>query len=131
MQTWLTNIDADRSDASVHDKISKARPADLVDACFDLNDKKIVEQQVYKGDTACNRLYPAHGNPFIAAGASVANDVVKCALKPIDLKDYTVTFNEAEMKTLRSTFPGGVCDWTKKGVEQQPLMGTWLSFGPA
>lgn len=131
MQRWLTNIDADKSDVSVHEKVKKARPADLVDACFDLDGKKIVEQQVFNGDTACNKLYPPHGNPFIAAGASVANDVVKCALKPIDPKDYKVTFTEAEMKTLKSTFPDGVCDWTKKGVEQRPLMGTWLSFGPA
>jgi len=54
--------------------------------------------------------------------------VVKCALKPIDPKDYAVTFSAAEMQKLRSIFPEGVCDYTKKGVEQQPLIGTWLSF---
>ena len=29
------------------------------------------------------------------------------------------------------TFPDGVCDWTRPGVGQQPLTGTWLSFGPS
>ena len=131
MHRWLTNISADTSAASAREKVKKARPADLVDACFAADDKKIVEQQVYKGDTACNRLYPSHANPYIAAGEPVSNDVVKCVLKPVDPKDYAVTFTAAEMQTLRSVFPEGVCDYAKKGVEQQPLMGTWLSFGPA
>ena len=131
MQLWLTKIDADTSAVSARQKMAKARPADLVDACYTPDDKKVIEEQVYMGDTVCNRLYPPHGNPFIAAGESVANDVVKCTLKPIDPKDYAVTFTPAEMQTLRATFPQGVCDFTKKGVEQQPLMGTWVSFGPA
>lgn len=131
MQLWLTSIGNDTGTASARQKIAKARPSDLVDACYSADDKKVIEAQVYTGDTVCNRLYPAHGNPFIAAGESVANDVVKCVLKPIDPKDYAATFSAHEMKTLRSIFPQGVCDYTKKGVEQQPLMGTWVSFGPA
>ena len=131
MQLWLTGIDTDTSTASARQKIAKARPKDLVDACYTAEDKKVVEEQIYTGDTTCNRLYPPHGNPFIAAGESVANDVVKCVMKPIDPKDYAVTFTPAEMQTLRAMFPQGVCDFTKKGVEQQPLMGTWVSFGPA
>ena len=128
MQRWLTNIGADTSAAPMRQKIAKARPSDLVDACFTKDDSKIVEQQVYQGDTACNRLYPPHANPYIVAGEPIANNVVKCALKPIDPKDYAVTFSAAEMQKLRSIFPEGVCDYTKKGVEQQPLIGTWLSF---
>jgi hypothetical protein len=39
-----------------------------------------------------------------------------------------VTFTADEMARLKKVFPGGVCDWSKPGVEQQPLAGTWLSF---
>ena len=35
---------------------------------------------------------------------------------------------KAQWTQLRSTFPTGVCDWTKPGVEQQGLIGTWISF---
>ncbi len=31
---------------------------------------------------------------------------------------------------LAAIFPGGVCDWSQPGVEQQALGGTWISFGP-
>lgn len=25
-------------------------------------------------------------------------------------------------------FPGGICDWSKPGIGQQPLAGTWQTF---
>ena len=62
------------------------------------------------------------------AGASIVNDVIKCQLKSISAGDYKVTFTADEMARLKKVFPGGVCDWSKPGVEQQPLAGTWLSF---
>lgn len=131
MNRWITAIKADTSATPAAQKVAKSRPADLVDACFTEMDEKIFERQVYEGDTRCNRLYPPHANPYIVAGAPIANDVAKCVLKPIDPKDYVKPFSAAEMKTLQSIFPDGVCDYTKKGVEQRPLMGTWLSAGPA
>jgi hypothetical protein len=39
-----------------------------------------------------------------------------------------VPFTPAQWSQLQSTFPAGVCDWTKPGVEQQGLIGTWISF---
>jgi hypothetical protein len=44
------------------------------------------------------------------------------------MKDYKVSFTDAEKKRLTSIFPTGVCNFTKPGVEQQPLAGSWLSF---
>ena len=34
---------------------------------------------------------------------------------------------DRQMK-LRATFPNGVCDYSKPGVGQVPLAGTWLMF---
>ena len=60
MDQWLTSLFADTSGASTHDKIVNAKPADLVDACFTGNGTvKIVEPQVYSGNTTCNSLFPA------------------------------------------------------------------------
>jgi len=51
-------------------------------------------------------------------------------LKSIDAKDYQVAFTPAEMTRLKALFAGGVCDWSKPGVNQVPVV-TWASFGPS
>jgi hypothetical protein len=53
---------------------------------------------------------------------------MKCQLKPIDPKDYKVPFTAAELAELSQVFPGGVCDYSKPGVMQVPLAGTYLSL---
>ena len=62
------------------------------------------------------------------AGAPIADDIIKCQLKPITASDYKVAFTADEMARLKKIFPGGVCDWSKPGVDQQPLAGTWQAF---
>jgi hypothetical protein len=81
-------------------------------------------------DTAdpCIAGLPPAGDPRIAAGGPIANDVLKCQTKPLDLADYNVTFTEHQQERLREVFPDGVCDWTEPGVAQQPPMAPWLSF---
>ena len=131
MARWIAAIQADASALPAARKVIRDKPADLVDACFTEAGEKIVETQVYTGATRCNRLYPPHGNPYIAAGLPVANDVLKCALKPIDPADYAVAFTAEDLAQLRAAFPDGVCAAKRPGVGQQPLAGVWLSFGPA
>ena len=58
----------------------------------------------------------------------LADDVLKCQLKPIDPKDYKALMTAAEIQQLRQVFPGGVCDWSKPGVDQQPMAGTWQAL---
>jgi hypothetical protein len=41
-----------------------------------------------------------------------------------------MTFTGDEMARLKQIFPGGVCDWSKPGIDQQPMAGTW-QFLPA
>jgi hypothetical protein len=62
------------------------------------------------------------------AGASIADDVLKCQLKPIDPKEYAVAFTPAQMSELRRAFPDGVCDYAKPGVGQQRPAGTYLTL---
>jgi len=131
MTAWIQAIQADHSDRSMARKVVAAKPPGLVDACFTEDGREIAERQVWGEATACNRLYPPHANPYIQAGAPLANDILKCALKPLDPKDYPVTFSPDEWAGLQVAFPTGVCDYVRPGVEQQPLAGSWLSFGPA
>jgi hypothetical protein len=129
MDAWLTNYLADRTSTPLPVKINRSKPSDLVDACFtNKGTVKIAEQQVYQLDTSCNQLYPAFSTPRMVAGEPLANDVLKCQLRPIDSSLYKVRFSAAETAQLKALFPQGVCDYSKPGVGQQPPDGTWQMF---
>ena len=53
---------------------------------------------------------------------------MKCRLKPLDFADYRARFTGEQPARLRAAFPGGVCDWSRPGVSQQPPDGTWQRF---
>ncbi len=100
------------------------RPPEAADACWDKG-QKIVESATYAGPGKCNELYPAHGDPRMAAGAPLNGTTLKCALKPLPTKPLT----EAQLLRLRAVFPDGVCDYTRPGVEEQLPSTTWQRFG--
>jgi hypothetical protein len=129
MDEWLTKYLADRTPAPIPVKINSSKPSDLVDACFtNKGTVKIAELQVYQLDTTCNQLYPAFSTPRMVAGEPLANDVLKCELRPVDLSLYKVRFTAAEAAQLKALFPQGVCDYSRPGVGQQPPDGTWQMF---
>jgi hypothetical protein len=129
MDLWLTKLADDQSKDSKIAKVRRAKPADLVDACWtrDPVAQKIVEKQVY-GSGHCEQIYPSASFPRGVAGSPVAGDVIKCQLKPSDSEDYKVHFTAAEMSRLKKIFPTGVCDWSKPGFEERALAGTWLTY---
>jgi hypothetical protein len=50
----------------------------------------------------------------------LAEDILKCQLKPLNTADdLPATFTAEQLVRLYNTFPGGVCDWSKPGVGQQ------------
>jgi len=98
-----------------------------VDSCYAANGDRIVETQTFSGGE-CNNLYPSYPSPRMVAGGPVTNDILKCQLKPVDFSDYRATISEEEKTRLNAIFPAGVCDWTKPGVEQRKLAGTWRSY---
>ena len=70
-------------------------------------------------------------SPRQAAGGPLAENIFKCQLKPLNFADpdYTgVLFSASQQSRLQAVFPDGVCDWSKPGVEQQKLSGTWLKI---
>ncbi|HTM50318.1 MAG TPA: DUF6351 family protein [Bryobacteraceae bacterium] len=127
MDEWLTRLGKDQSSDPVLEKIERARPAELVDSCYRANGERIVEEQVF-GAGQCGAIYPDFPSPRMAAGGPASNDVLKCQLKPLDWADYPAGLTEEEKGRLAKIFPAGVCDWSRPGVEQQPLAGAWLSF---
>lgn len=132
MDRWITAIKADGRPIPQIDKVVQDKPADLQEGCNtrDAAPSFIAEAQVREqvAASACGALYPTNSFPREVAGADVAADVIKCQLKAPRAQDYAVPFSAGQWARLNAIFPGGVCDWSKPGVEQQDLIGTWLFF---
>jgi hypothetical protein len=128
MSQWLDALAKDKSAAPAIDKVVRARPAAAVDGCFTADGTKVDEPLSLNARGRCAELYPPHGTPRLSAGAPLADDILKCQLKSIDAKDYTVTLSATEMQQLRDIFKGGVCDYSKPGVNQQKPAGTYLKL---
>ncbi len=130
MDRWVTAIKADTRAIPQIDKVVQNKPADLQEGCNtrDASPTFIAQTQVRDPATSCEALYPSASFPREVAGAPVAADIVKCRLKPLRRADYGVTFSDAQWARLSGIFPSGTCDWSRPGVLQQPIRGTWQSF---
>ena len=127
MNKWLDDIAADPAPLST-DKVVRHKPAEAVDACWDAEGKKIVEKASFDGKGKCNTLYPVNSEPRMVAGAPLTNDIIKCQLKPINFADYKVSFTDAQKARMKAIFPAGVCDYSKPGVGQGPIKGTYQRY---
>ena len=127
MNKWLDAIAADPAPLSA-DKVARHKPAEAVDACWDAEGNKIVEKASFDGKGKCNALYPVHSEPRMVAGAPLTNDGIKCQLKSINFADYKATFTDAQKARLKAIFPNGVCDYSKPGVGQGPIKGTYQRY---
>lgn len=130
MGQWLDNIAADKSDRSNAEKVIADKPADAVDACWANGGQRTNAPAVIGDNNFCENTYPPHSLPSNQAGRPIDSLVSKCQLRPIDDSDYPA-LNNAQRNRLGAIFPDGVCDWSKPGVGEQKLNGTWQSFGPS
>ena len=129
MDAWLDNIAQDPSTDAPAVKMKRNRPADIrTDACWTEGGEQILEPASYTGDGRCNELYPPFADPRIAAGGPLADNILKCTLKPIDGADYEQSLTADHLSRLDAIFPNGVCDYTQPGAEQRPTGNTWQTF---
>ena len=129
MDAWLTALAADMSDDSVIEKVVRAKPTDLVDACWSRGDRpEKISELMERGRGRCEELFPSPPAPREVAGGSIGSDILKCELKSIDPADYRVVLTAAQITRLKRVFSTGVCDWSRPGVEQTKPLGTWLQF---
>lgn len=133
LDEWATALAADDSDADTAEKLAATRPQAAVNACFDL-DGQVVDsgEDVYDRPGPCRDDYPVGDDPRTAAGAPLANDVLKCSLQSVEdavaAGVYEVTLTEEQLARLEAIHPDGVCDWTAPGVGQVPLGEPWQAF---
>jgi len=128
MDAWVTALLADTSSATKAAKVRAARPANLVDSCFDNAGNQIPETDVTGRTGACNALYPMHSDPRLTAGAPATHDVIKCQLKPLVASDYVQPLTTQQLASLQAAFPDGVCDFSKPGVSQAKVAATWVRY---
>lgn len=132
MDDWLAAIEADDSDVPLSDKVVLNKPDGAGDKC--LIGSSGGDQDVGLDTAACPVKFGK--SPRQVAGGSVAEDVLKCQLKPLDFssEDYVlaatgelIEFTADQQAGLQEVFATGVCDWGKPGVGQQLNPG-WMSF---
>jgi len=130
--SWVEAVTVDGSSWTQREKVVRNRPAQAIDGCWSSPAQFIAEPQTFgrSPDTQCNTLFPSFAFPRFMAGGSLAADVIKCQLEPIDRKDYPIHLGGQDWARLVAIFPQGVCDWSKPGVEQRPVK-PWASFGPS
>jgi hypothetical protein len=120
MDQWLSNLRADPAKG-----IAGNKPAQAVDACFDLQG-----QLMYRGADAwdgildakapgkCTQAFKLYGTSRIVAGAPIEGAVYDCARKSVDAALGDGTYapwipNPAEVAQLKQIFPEGVCDYSR------------------
>lgn len=131
---WMNAYTSDKSGATPIEKVLHAKPVEAAEGCYDTSTPPnfIAESLAFTSQpmTRCSTLYPVYSNARYQAGGPLAADVLKCQLKPIDPSDYRVPFSVDQATRLNTIFSGGVCDWSKPGVNQVPVV-PWGSFGPS
>ena len=81
-------------------------------------------------------MYPASSFPRFEAGEPLTARTMQCQLRPVSAQDYAgyAALNaawvgaqrDADMASVRAVFTVGVCDYSKPGLQEQPLLGTWI-----
>ncbi|MEA2389899.1 MAG: hypothetical protein QOK31_8 [Solirubrobacteraceae bacterium] len=122
MDRWLSGVERDRRRVALSRKVREHRPPDIHDECFNGAGQRVP-------DESCVAVVRVYQTPRMVAGESVRTDVNKCRLKPLRRSDYTGPLppTDADWSQLRSAFPGGVCDWTKRGVDQRNTI-PWRTY---
>jgi hypothetical protein len=129
---WVGAIKADTSDASIEHKIARHRPASAFDFCFLSTDPALTTKITDSAVCDADPFLKPHASPRQTAGGPVAENIMKCQLRHIERSDYApAVLTEAQLARLHAVFPGGVCDFSRRGVGQQAAVSPLdFSAGP-
>ncbi len=131
---WMVAYKSDTSPGTERARALRTKAAHGVDGCYDKSTPAAFVADALpftsKPASKCSELYPVYSNTRREAGGPLAANVLKCQLKPVDVGDYATSPTPAELARLKALFAGGVCDWSKPGGNQVPVV-TWASYGPS
>jgi Tannase-like family of unknown function (DUF6351) len=128
MDTWLSNLTVSAPKETLNsvrtqEEVIQAKPAAAHDLCFLTGDPTfstpITDMAVCDADPRLAK----HASPRQVAGGPLAENILKCQLKPLNPAEYLpVVFSANQSARLETTFATGVCDWSRPGVGQQPAV---------
>jgi hypothetical protein len=125
MDTWLSNLNVSAPKETLNSvrtqaEVIQAKPATVVDLCFLTGDVTFSTPVTDMALCDADPRLMKHASPRQVAGGPLAENILKCELKPLNSVDYApLVFSSAQWTRLQATFPDGVCDWSEKGVGQQ------------
>jgi hypothetical protein len=125
MDTWLSKLNVSAPKETLNSvrtqaDVIAAKPAAAVDFCFLTGDTNFTTPVTDMALCDADPRLPKHASPRQVAGGPLAENILKCELKPLNSVDYApLVFLSAQWARLQATFPDGVCDWSEKGVGQQ------------
>jgi hypothetical protein len=122
IDAWLAAVEGDTSSLTLAEKIIADR--NVPDRCTNGAGTELPA-------AVCDAVVQSYTTPRIEAGMPFTDDVMKCQLKPLRRSDYfPVLFSDAQWSRLQTTFPDGVCDYTKAGQFQQGTI-PWQTYQDA
>jgi hypothetical protein len=133
MDRWLAAVESDSSNTPLSQKLIDDKPSDLSDRCYDGAGNKLSDGLCPAG------VVNVEATPRMVAGDAITTDDNKCQLKPLNRNGYTqtiagvttpVSFTDDQWAAMQQTFPGGVCDFSKPGVDQQGTI-PWQTYQDA
>jgi hypothetical protein len=128
MDRWLDRLSADASPGTALERMARDKPDGLTEGCWATDGTRLVQPLSYHGNGRCEALYPTYGNPRMAAGGPLTDDVLKCSLKPVAVSDYAQPLSPGQLARLKSIFAAGVCDYSRPGQGQDVEPATWVSY---
>ena len=107
-------------------KVARDKPTGLTDRCYDGSGDKVSD------DICGDPVVPIYGTPRTVAGDAITTDTNKCQLKPLNRSDDygPIPLADDQWAALQQVFPGGVCDYSKPGVDQQGTI-AWQTYQDA
>ncbi len=126
MDSWLSNLVASApkltlNSVRTHAEVVAAKPSTAFDLCYLSGDATFSTPVTNMAMCDADPRLQKHASPRQVAGGPLAEDILKCQLKPLNTADYLpATFTAQQLVRLYNTFPDGVCEWSKQGIGQQP-----------
>jgi uncharacterized tannase-like protein DUF6351 len=125
MDTWLSNLTLSAPKETLNsvrtqDEVIAAKPAAAHDLCYLTGDTNFTTPITDMAVCDADPRLVKHASPRQVAGGPLAENILKCQLKPLDPTEYApAVLTAGQLARLAAVFPGGVCDWSKPGIGQQ------------
>jgi hypothetical protein len=128
MDAWLSNLTVSAPKETLNSvrtqaEVIEAKPPTAVDLCYLTGDPNFSTPVTDFAVCDADPRLMKHTSPRQVAGGPLAENILRCQLKPLNPADYVpVVFSSGQWARLEAVFPGGVCDWSRPGIGQQPAV---------